>query len=490
MFIQITPEGVVYRNTEKERLSILLLAPFHSFYEDYETRRAGCPLGLEMIAAELVAKEFNVIFIDACLSAYNQLTKQEDGTVRYGLTDEQLKSTLSHYQPDIVGITSLFSNQSHNVELVTKIVREVYPNTIIVEGGGHASGAVDEVLNSADIVVRSEGIITFTKLCEAIENKQDYHSLNGISYLNEEGTIIHSPNQKFLQDLDILAPRLLEMPLHPMYDTEEHSGGSRKTTEGRHIYLMTSLGCPMHCEFCLSDLMSGPKTRFFSLERIEKDIQRFKEKGVTEIIIEDDQFLEDIPRALRVMDILKKYELFWFEEGGISLFKLMKTNYKQLIDKMANSFCYRFYLAIESANPKSLRESKKPTINTNAIYAEETISYIRDKKIETVGGFMIGFKTNGYEETLEDMERTISYAKRLKKAGLTYVMLFIYTALPGTKVFSSLKHLLTSYSSHERSSFPVGGLTPTELTDKRIEWLLEINKEQQTLAHKKKNWGL
>ncbi|HOZ36904.1 MAG TPA: hypothetical protein PLR18_03700, partial [bacterium] len=84
------------------------MVPFYSFFERHETRRAGCPLGLEMIVTELVARGFNVIYIDACMAAYNQFTPQADGSVRYGLTDEQLKNVLRQFSPGVVGITSLF----------------------------------------------------------------------------------------------------------------------------------------------------------------------------------------------------------------------------------------------------------------------------------------------------------------------------------------------------------------------------------------------
>ncbi|MFA5184676.1 MAG: radical SAM protein [Patescibacteria group bacterium] len=496
MTVKIIPEGVIYENQKEKRLTIMLLVPFYSFYEKYETRRAGCPLGLEFLAAELVAKGFNLIFIDACLSNYNQLTPQNDGTIRYGLTDIQLKEVLKQFKPDLVGITNLFSNQAGNVLATARLVRESYPDALIVEGGGHATGAAEEVLSDGpvDIVVRGEGMITFTKLCEALENDVSYESVAGIDYRNKTGAIRHNPNPDFLENLDELAPRLLEIPLHPIYDTPEHTGGSRKTRQGRHIYMMTSFGCAFHCSFCLSDLMTGPRTRFFSLEYIRRELIRFKQAGVTEVIIEDDQFLADIRRALAIADLFKKLRLYWFEEGGISLFKLMKTgtnlNYRDMINRLAESYCYRFYLAIESANPQSLSRSQKPAINADTDYAAEIVAYIKEKGIEAVGGFMIGFKTDGYEESLEDIERTITYAKRLKKAGLAYVMLFIYTALPGTAVFSSLKRFLSGYSSHERAAFPVAGLTAEELTEKRLIWLGEINGESQELAKEKRNWGL
>ena len=41
MSVKVIPEGVIYRNEEESRLTILLLVPFYSFFEKYETRRAG-----------------------------------------------------------------------------------------------------------------------------------------------------------------------------------------------------------------------------------------------------------------------------------------------------------------------------------------------------------------------------------------------------------------------------------------------------------------
>jgi len=55
--------------------------------------------------------------------------------------------------------------------------------------------------------------------------------------------------------------------------------------------------------------------------------------------------------------------------------------------------------------------------------AEEIVRYAHTKAIQAVGGFMLGFKTDGgYEESLEDMETTVAFAYRLKLAGLAYVM--------------------------------------------------------------------
>ncbi|MEK7618085.1 MAG: radical SAM protein [Patescibacteria group bacterium] len=504
MRVQVFDEGVAFWQ-EVSRLTVLLLTPFYSFWPRYETKRAGCPIGLELIASELVALGFNVIFIDACMAAYNQLTPQSDGTMRYGLTDDQLKSVLARFNPAVLGITSLFSNQHGNVEATARIVRQVHPEAIIVEGGSHATGDINKVLKSRDVdmVVRKEGLQTFPALCLSIEQGKSQRNCTeelGVSFKSEAGQIIERDDRPFLPNFDGLAERRLEIPLHPMYDTPEHTGGSRFHKTGRHAYILSSEGCPLKCEFCHIHTMAG-SIRYYSLERFEEEVARLKAVGVTELIVEDDMFFDNIPRAMKAADILKKYDMAWFEEGGLSMFRFMNTlvfglTYKQILNKLAETGCYRFYLAIESANKESLQRSKKPPTNADADLAEKIVSYTAKVGIQAVGGFMVGFKGNngGFEESLEDMERTVAYARRLKLAGLAYVMIFIVTAFAGTQLGKYIKSVfphLDLRTSHERSAFPVGELTPNELTEKRLQWMTFVNGEGcMDIADRAKNWGL
>lgn len=503
MQVQPFDEGVAFWQ-DRARLTVMLLVPFYSYWSRYETRRAGCPIGLELIASELVAKGFNVVFVDACLSAYNQFTQQEDGTIRYGLTDQQLERVLANFNPAVVGITSLFSNQASNVEQVARLVKRVYPTTIIVEGGSHASGDVDEVLKSSvvDMVVREEGLATFPELCQTLESKtssRNFTTVLGVSYKTEGTIVMHNASRSFIPVFDVLAPRRLEITLHSMYDTPEHTGGSRRRKHGRHAYILSSEGCPLECDFCHIHIMAG-NIRYYTLDRFEQEVAQLRVAGVNEVIVEDDMFFADIPRALAVGEILKKHGMVWCEEGGLSMFKFMKPGrgltHELILDKLAQTDCYRYYHAIESANAASLTKSHKPHINAEQDVAEQIVRYTAKVGIEGVGGFMLGFKGNGggFEETLEDMERTVAYAKRLKEAGLAYVMLFIYTAIPGTNVYRHLKSVfpeLDLRTSHERSAFPVGGLSPAELTELRLKWMQEVNgSSSMGIAEQTKNWGL
>ncbi len=105
---------------------------------------------------------------------------------------------------------------------------------------------------------------------------------------------------------------------------------------------------------------------------------------------------------------------------------------------------------------------------------------------------MLGFKLPNFEETLEDMKNTVRYAKRLKKAGLAFVMLFMYTALPGTQIYPYMRPLmLRGYTSHEKASCIIDDLTPEQLTELRYKWMQEINGEKiMKKMEESSNWGV
>ena len=88
MRVESFDEGVAFWQ-DNNRLTVLLLVPFYSFWPRYETKRAGCPIGLELIASELVAQGFNIIFVDACMAA--------------ALVFDKVKGLVEHDQSRCVG---------------------------------------------------------------------------------------------------------------------------------------------------------------------------------------------------------------------------------------------------------------------------------------------------------------------------------------------------------------------------------------------------
>ena len=82
-------------------------------------------------------------------------------------TDKQLVDDFKRNKPDVVGISATFSHCYPNVKRITKIIRDLYPNTWIIIGGGlTASSNVLLRKTTTDICVVGDGEIPWVKLLD------------------------------------------------------------------------------------------------------------------------------------------------------------------------------------------------------------------------------------------------------------------------------------------------------------------------------------
>ena len=71
-------------------------------------------------------------------------------------------------------------------------------------GGVHVTALPQEALQTgqADIVVRGEGEETMRKLYFAIQDNQEWKDISGISYLNNKGEVVDTPDGDLLQNIE------------------------------------------------------------------------------------------------------------------------------------------------------------------------------------------------------------------------------------------------------------------------------------------------
>ena len=82
---------------------------------------------------------------------------------------------------------------------------------------------------------------------------------------------------------------------------------------------MTSRGCPFKCTFCASHAAHGRKMRYHSLERVEEDIKKLKEKfGIRGVVVQDDHFMADHhkKRPYNIVKCLGKNKLEMFFQNA------------------------------------------------------------------------------------------------------------------------------------------------------------------------------
>ncbi|MFF4185127.1 B12-binding domain-containing radical SAM protein [Streptomyces sp. NPDC001691] len=498
-------------------------------------KRAGTPIGLLRIAANARLAGFELRIVDSPFAGWEQERRHVDlgndsTLVRYGLDDAQLRAIIEEFDPDVVGVQCIYTVQWGNARALADLVKDIDPEIVTVTGGAHPSGDWQYAVPDSpfDHVVINEADQTFTALLRALtEEGGDIDAVPGIAYRREDGAVVRttamSPYMRILPKRQGLDQRLGMMPLPDFamldmgqYEQAYHSSGKRVRDHGSWAQIFSTIGCNIGCDFCYIPMVNGP-WRALGTDWFDLHLAEITKQGVTEVLIEDDHLLHDPLYAIRVFELLRKHDLPWVEEGGLSLFNLVLLHLgaefadgmdeadrrdpnfrnvlaamragltcRDLIKAMADGGCYSVYLAVESANEESLEHSGKSRLNAIQQATGEIVEMFTEYGIQVTGGFMLGFVnpperpgTAPYIESLDQIERTIDYAVTLMGHGMAYANPFIVTPLPGTKMWDFQKdYVVRHYDngwSHEKATMATDQWTAEDIERMRLELLVRAN---------------
>lgn len=147
--------------------SVLLINPPYTRYGRPAHIQPDEPMGLLALAAYVREQGHRVRILDALVDrGYYPST---DGFYKSGLSDDELRAALEPMErPDVVGIASMFTMHSRGVHDAAAVVKQVWPDVLLVVGGSHASALPDWVLEdrNIDLVVRGEGEVTLMEILE------------------------------------------------------------------------------------------------------------------------------------------------------------------------------------------------------------------------------------------------------------------------------------------------------------------------------------
>ena len=122
-------------------MKTLLINPPVSLYKKQYTGyelSGGEPLGILYIAAYLRQKGEEVKILD-CMGLDREHIEQDGDYFRHGLGLDAIYKYIKDYNPDVIGIASMFTLHYHGVKDVAKVAREACPKALIVVGGSNAS---------------------------------------------------------------------------------------------------------------------------------------------------------------------------------------------------------------------------------------------------------------------------------------------------------------------------------------------------------------
>jgi radical SAM superfamily enzyme YgiQ (UPF0313 family) len=325
------------------------------------------------------------------------------------LSVQQVIYYISQNKPDIIG----FSCYCWNINKVldtARTIKTIAPEIIIILGGPEVGPVSLKYLNEnyfIDVVVKSEGEITFSELLTYFLGKGRLEEIEGISYrLNKQ--IIENPDRSPIEDLGKIPSPYLEGILIPI---------------DKVTYIETYRGCIFRCHYCFEG-KNLPNLRFFPDERIKKEIEFIMSfPGIKSFHFVDTIFnfrkdrlrnlVEMISRANRSEIELRTVEIIaeFVDEETVNLFK--KANIKSV------------ETGPQTVNSGTLK-------NVNRYYNEEkykkAVRLMEDAGIEVISDLIIGLPGDSFFKFFKSA-RTI-----MDMRPMTIVFSILHV-LPGTVLY-------------------------------------------------------
>ncbi|MEA2769122.1 MAG: hypothetical protein QOD93_2084, partial [Acetobacteraceae bacterium] len=142
-----------------------------------------------------------------------------------------------------------------------------------------------------DFVARNEFDFTIKEVADG----RDWGAVDGISYRNNAGVIIHNKDRATLEDMDTL-PFVTEVYKRDLRIEDYFIGYLMHP----YVSLYTGRGCKSHCTFCLwPQTVGGHRYRVRSPGHVAEEIRQAKAMWpqVKEFFFDDDTFTDNLPRA-------------------------------------------------------------------------------------------------------------------------------------------------------------------------------------------------
>lgn len=418
-------------------MKIIFFNPYYSFTGDtYVFYRANVPYGLVSIATFL--KKFGINSKIYELGIFDEKDViRENNRVRCGISDFSIRTILGDENPDIVGISTMYTVFHKDYEDLIKLIKRYNQSIRVVVGGNHASSFPERMLEAgADQVVVGEGEEAMLDICRG--NNDFIISKDFIPSLDS----LPLPDYSFIdlnKYIEVNNPFSMRMPVAGM---------------------QTSRGCPMDCCYCSANGVWKRKWRGKSPKIVVAEIKSLiKDYGVREIHFLDDNIAVDKNRLRAICRklIQKKVKIKWATPNGIPYWLLDK----KLLALMKKSGCYRLTFGIESGDPEIRKYIGK---NYSLEYAKEIIGYANKIGMWTVCTNIIGFPY----ETGEQIQRTIEFAK---ECGTDFACFFTLLPHASSRVYQDfLKEGLID-PKDSMSALNEGGNPTVNFTKEEIkEW--------------------
>ncbi len=335
------------------------------------------PQGPTLLAAQLRKYGSEVTIID--LNSYR--VKDKESRIKNlpngrHLTENEVKDLINchfnkHGEPNIIAISGMITTLRWQT-IVSKICREITPNSFIVSGGGLATEIGMNLfswIQELDGIVRSEGDNIILELAsDILESKKrnlDTSNKHCIGDINGHNRFIYEGNRPKNLDIlpfpaldllnkDVYGNRILEQYINtPVWGGDAGNSSAAPFTMKRSLTTVSSRGCPYACTFCYRGAQGERNYGMRSADSIVCEAKMLIEEYDIDFLgYPDDNFAVDKSRISQLANTLGDLNLRWgthtrMDEADSRIFDMSKAG------------CIYIGFGAESASSSVLENMKK-----------------------------------------------------------------------------------------------------------------------------------
>lgn len=315
-----------------------------------QSREKLFPIGLGYITTAMknAGFDFDILDIDA-----------------YRHSDQEVESFLRNNKYDIICIGCMVTGYKI-VKSLSSLIKEFYPETIIIVGNSVATSIVNTLLTytKVDITVMGEGDETIVDLLNTIHQGKSLDNVRGICFV-KEGKIMPTPARPLIRDISKLP--CIDFSI---FDVDLYIQNSKISVsdplpiprdEVRALPVNTARGCVANCDFCYH-VFKGVPYRYRTPDSIVSEIKSLIEKySLNYINFWDELTLFSKKQTLALVQKIIDENLHFYWTGNCRTSLFSSEEDIPIIEKMKEAGCVGVLYSLESAEPEILKAMNKRT---------------------------------------------------------------------------------------------------------------------------------
>ena len=378
------------------------------------------PVGMASVMTYFESKGYDFTLLDIDIDEFS---------------DEYVENYIKNNHFDVI-LTGTIVTHYKWIKWFVNMTKRHQPNSCVVVGNSVAGSIPDLFLNKtkADIVVTGEGEISAYESVEAVRLGKDLKTVEGISFRNNDGTIITTEHRKVgdINDFPFINWDHFDVERY-ITQPETFPDKEANPEDMRALPVITARGCAFRCSFCHFVFWDDPYRNRKPDAVIEEIRQLQKKYNIKYINFWDDLSFASAIQMEKFCDkiINSGLKFKWIASVRVDLFSRGKAKGEDALrvaKKMKQAGCYSVGFALESGNEEILKMMNKE-IDPEEFY--DTAHVLREAGVICQTTVLFGYP----QETKETIQETFD---QCLKAGL-YPSIGFLMPLPYTAMYDYAK---------------------------------------------------